>query len=771
MSRSTAGPTPRLMTMLLVGATLPLLGVDQASAGPSASAQVQVNTTTIGDQDDPSVATDPSGEYVVAWTGQNQDVAGGYGIAAQRFSPAGTPLGSETLVNTTVEGSQLQPSIAMDIEGDYVIAWAGPDENGSGVYFQRYDATGAPAGTETRVNTTTSQDQSDPSVAMDADGDYVIAWTSLGQDGDGLGVYFQRYSADGTPRGSETLVNTTTSASQLEPSVAMDADGDYVITWTSNFQDGSGFGVYFKRYHSSGVAFSLETPVNTTTAFDQGGSSVAMDLAGNYLVAWNSFSNGGFSFDVFAQRFDASGTPQGAEIVVNTTRNSDELAPSVAMDADGDALITWTRSAGGIYSQRFDATGVPQGPEVRVNTTTLGSQRASSVDLDADGDAVVSWASNIQDGSGYGVYARRLRGDRQIDLTLSQSDSPDQVAAAGRITYRIRVANRTDRSEPFGIASLDAAVGAASGVRVIVTPPEGATYRSAAGTGWACGTPGATITCRLATAVLPEEDAPDLRLSYDAPAGAGPALHSARVSALQVDAVATNDTDVERTSVLCAVGFGAPSYSVNEAGTGTATATVTRTGTDCGASSVAYSTSATSATAGQDYANVAGTLAWADGETTKTIAVPVIDDGLDERVEQLTLRLADPTGALLGARSLAPVTIVDDDDPPRVNFTTTTATVAEPGAFLDLTVQISEVSGQDVTVNLAKAGSATYLTDYFAPKRLTIPAGQRSVSFTVEVADDAAIEGPEIAFMTLGSSTGATIGSQKTYRLNITDND
>jgi hypothetical protein len=70
-----------------------------------------------------------------------------------------------------------------------------------------------------------------PSVAVDANGDFVVVWSSDGQDGDSYGIYGQRFDASGIPQGAEFLVNTHTTDAQSQPSVAMDADGDFVVVW------------------------------------------------------------------------------------------------------------------------------------------------------------------------------------------------------------------------------------------------------------------------------------------------------------------------------------------------------------------------------------------------------------------------------------------------------------------------------------------------------------------------------------------------------------
>ncbi len=95
-------------------------------------------------------------------------------------------------------------------------------------------APGDSLGPEFRVNTHTTGVQVGPSIVADDDGDFVIAWSSLGQDGSGYGIYAQRYATNGTPQGAEFRVNTFTTNSQVNASVAMDADGDFVIAWNSS---------------------------------------------------------------------------------------------------------------------------------------------------------------------------------------------------------------------------------------------------------------------------------------------------------------------------------------------------------------------------------------------------------------------------------------------------------------------------------------------------------------------------------------------------------
>src|SRR5262249_9186640 len=140
----------------------------------------------------PAVASDAGGEYVVVWSGEGPGDTDS--VFFQRYSETGVPLGGLTRAPTSVAGSQRNPAVAMDADGDFVIVWTGAEgDNTPGSNAHRYTAAGTPVGTEFRVQTYPSGNQYDPAVAMDADGDFVVTWTSFAQDGDLDGVYAQRF--------------------------------------------------------------------------------------------------------------------------------------------------------------------------------------------------------------------------------------------------------------------------------------------------------------------------------------------------------------------------------------------------------------------------------------------------------------------------------------------------------------------------------------------------------------------------------------------------
>ena len=326
-----------------------------------------VNTATANTQQTSpeataAVAADANGNFVAVWASLNQD-GDSWGIYGQRYNASGVAQGSEFLVNTATVGGQEWASVAMDDAGNFVVTWSTDTLGDAGVRAQRYNASGVAQGGELQVNTNTTDDQQYSSIAMDSAGNFVITWSSLNQDGGGWGVYAQRFNAAGVAQGLEFRVNTATANDQMYSQVAMDADGDFVITWQSNGQDGGGWGIYGQRYNAAGALQGAEFRANSTTANDQRFSSVDMAANGNFVVTWTSTNQDGSGLGIYMQRYNANGSTSGGQTLVNTTTAGDQVYSRVAVSPNGDFLVSWDSfnqdQAGtwGIYAKKYTATG------------------------------------------------------------------------------------------------------------------------------------------------------------------------------------------------------------------------------------------------------------------------------------------------------------------------------------------------------------------------------------------------------------------------------
>ena len=224
---------------------------------------------------------------------------------------------------------------------------------------------------------------------------------------------------------------------------------------------------------------------------------------------------------------------------------------------------------------------------------------------------------------------------------------------------------------------------------------------------------------------------------------------------------------------LPTVWFSAFTYEVDE-DAGTATITVLLEPDSALEVKVDYATSDGTATAGSDYTASAGTLTFAPGEDSQTFTVPILEDSLQESDETVLLTLSNPLNAVIGLPNPAPLTIVDNDAPPTVQFSSAAYSKSENGGGVaTITVNISAISGQQVTVNYSTAdGTATAGADYTAASgMLTFAPGQLTQTFEVTILEDELDEADETVSLTLHDPVNATLGSPSQATLNILDND
>ena len=345
---------------------------------------------------------------------------------------------TEFRVNTSIQGDQKivkqhwsgRP-VATDSQGRFLIAWTTSPtfDLEQDAYLQLFNADGSTAGAEIRANTYTAERQELPSVAFLAGGGFVVVWRSVGQTGPGSGIFAQRFAPTGTQVGLEFRVNTTTASERFNPSVAAFADGTFVVTWQAYNGDGNGQGILARRFNADGSGIGNEFVINSYTAGEQSGASVAPLDNGRFVVVWSSgwptgTGQDGSSFGVFGSQFKANGTLDGTEFQINQYTPDFQYSLSVAGMSDGRFVATWWSgclpsftcgtgqdgSGRGVYARRFNADGLGSS-EFRVNNFTTGDQDGSAVAMFANGSFVVVWQSAAQDGSGLGMYGQRFLAD------------------------------------------------------------------------------------------------------------------------------------------------------------------------------------------------------------------------------------------------------------------------------------------------------------------------------------------------------------------------
>ena len=396
--------------MKLVGALLFVLAGTAAAVEP-VGPNFRVNTTTEDTQTYPAVASTAGGNYIVVW------FQPGTGIVGQRLSSAGTRIGAEFTLGFVNQSS----AVAAGAAGGAAVS-TGSTLTSNGIYARRLDATGLPIGSPFQVN----QYGWDPAVAVDPSGGFVVVWRMFfsGQD-----VFGRRYDATGTPVGSEFQVNTYTTADQGNPAVASDAAGNFVVVWDSEGQDGQGYGIFAQRFDSAGVPQGAEFQVHSTTGFQRHSRhpSVARSATGDFVVVW-SYGHFLGEGEPRGQRFDAAGVPQGAEFAL-ATQPTMALGPRVAMDAAGAFVAAWRPKTFGvppndILARVFASDGTPQGAELAVNANELLIRRHPAITAGGTGKFLVAWSDEI----GNDIVGQRLSatcGDGTVDPGEACDDGND----------------------------------------------------------------------------------------------------------------------------------------------------------------------------------------------------------------------------------------------------------------------------------------------------------------------------------------------------------
>ena len=220
---------------------------------------------------------------------------------------AAVKIGPEFQVSTYTDNSQRNSSVAGLSGGGFVVSWVSLYQDGSfnGIYGQLYDNSGNNVGSEFWTNTYTSNNQSNPSVAGLSGGGFVVTWMSMYQDGSGPGIYGQLFDSSGNKVGSEFQVNTYTNGGQTLPSVAGLSGGGFVVTWYDfGGQDGSGHGIYGQLFDNAGNKVDSEFRANTYTSNNQSNPSVAGLSGGGFVVTWTSEGQDGSDYGIYGQLFE-----------------------------------------------------------------------------------------------------------------------------------------------------------------------------------------------------------------------------------------------------------------------------------------------------------------------------------------------------------------------------------------------------------------------------------------------------------------------------------
>lgn len=313
--------------------------------------------------------------------------------------------------------------------GDTMLLWQKDSSGGYYSYMQRYDVAGQMLQSQkwyvgTRVNRG----------VVGSDGRFALLSTE--SDGSGTGVYVAVYNRNGSVLVSKRRVNSSISGNQVAGGVAMNDNGQFAVVWLSSATSGSQQSLYVKTYAANGAVAVGDMNVFTKTGSTEyfGATNVGLDGSGNFVVAWDFGDFVTLTWtEVYAQHFNAVGSAITSIQQVNVTTNGGQDSSRIAINENGDHVITWTMKTpedtnyNAVYGQRFNAAGVRQGTETRFSNPEDGSViEGHSMAMAPDGSFVLAWHSNSPPGGGIlpQILARGFHNNGQVAsdvFTVSQA--------------------------------------------------------------------------------------------------------------------------------------------------------------------------------------------------------------------------------------------------------------------------------------------------------------------------------------------------------------
>ncbi len=352
----------------------------------------------------PSLDMDSDGNSIAVWVEEDyQSFYYGTKIMYQKFDEQAMSQGApqEAVGSFGMYSGDLDHAdVALSDDGDFAIAWAQYYFDYY-TYAQKFSADGSPVGSQINVESSFNSFLKTPSVAMDDNGSFVVAVNeSSDYDSYSRQVYLRRYRADGSFYNTiypESGLGNTDNLSV--PTLAMNARGDFAVAWShqeaANLGEGTdqdGQAVYLSKYESESTGYPI---VENNYFAEFGGTrdnaTVSSNDDGDYIVAWtNEYTNEYTYYSIRGQRFHADGKKNGDEFLIYVSSDYSIYSLDIDLNNDGEFVVAWNDEEG-IYKQEFDGANNPSA----LHTLSLDyTTQPVSVAMDEAGDfSVVAWVN------------------------------------------------------------------------------------------------------------------------------------------------------------------------------------------------------------------------------------------------------------------------------------------------------------------------------------------------------------------------------------------
>ena len=405
-----------VVLVLLTVTAAPMMGQPQF-----AGAEFRVNGNTDSTLRNPAAAFSASGSAVVVWQDERNGLRGRfYDLKGNLLSGELALVANQTLSGLPAHGIEIvrkDPSVAFLASGELVVAWTEEKDDVSAdvlfesrqvidrnVFAQRFSAAGVPQGAPARLNAAVAGYQSLPKVLVRSGSlDPIVVWQT--EDG----IFGRAFRPEKNKAvGAELRINTLPGP-VANPAVAADAAGNFLVAWEA--ADGSSQGVYARLFDRTATPQGSELLVNSTVQGLQRSPAVTAVKGGGWLVVWQGQAGSIKNAHVYGQFLGAAGSFVGPQVRISQGVGPLQISPSVAQVASGNFLVTWTDWKEpfpvGLFGVEIDRLGNAVGAETEINSRPIGSQFRTA--LASFGSTVlIPWEGFTDSNARPGISARRL---------------------------------------------------------------------------------------------------------------------------------------------------------------------------------------------------------------------------------------------------------------------------------------------------------------------------------------------------------------------------
>jgi len=320
--------------------------------GPTEALNTNAETDS-GDDWDPQLVTDGTGNWVAAWTSNDSlgdTIGSDYDILFSRSMNSGHSWSAPQPLNAnagTDSGGDAVPQLVTDGTGNWVAVWGSNDSLGgtigsdSDLLFAHSTDAGQTWSTPQALNANAATDSGNdgsPQMTADDQGNLGVMWYSHST------ILFAR-STDGGHTWSppQTLgSNIVYNGSAL----TTDGQGNWVVVWVGNPNRGHS-DILFARSTDAGQSWSTPRALNANSG-QNGDPRIATDAHGNWVAIWVSLNTLGGTIVpnneiLFARSTDAGQTWSAPEALNadSGTDSGNEYLPQLTTDPQGNFFAVW----------------------------------------------------------------------------------------------------------------------------------------------------------------------------------------------------------------------------------------------------------------------------------------------------------------------------------------------------------------------------------------------------------------------------------------------